>query len=435
MIKMNMSEALKELEDLTKFGINLGLARIKALLKMFDDPQENLRIVHIAGTNGKGSTGAVLSAVLQKAGCRVGIFTSPHLISYTERIAIDKNPIDEQDFTGLLAELKSKFRKVKAITGENPTEFEVLTAMAFLYFYRKKVDVVILEVGMGGDIDSTNIITNPLLSIITNVSIDHTDYLGKSLAEIAEKKSGIIKENGRAITASTDKDVLQVLQTKAQENNAVLFEVYKEFTWELHKETIEGQIFSVKSRRQDYGRLFLPLLGKHQLVNAATALLALEIIAHQGFNIGIDQIKAGLAEVKWPGRLEIVKKKPLVIIDGAHNPAGMEVLSFWLKKNRPNYASIILVIGMLADKDRSESVRCIDGLVDKVIITRPPSTRSGPWETLKDYFIQAKENLTLVESPAAAFDMAVKAAGPEDLVLVTGSLYLIGEARRIFLGQ
>lgn len=435
MISMNMAEALKVLEELTKFGINLGLARIKALLKLFADPQEHLRIIHIAGTNGKGSTGAVLSAVLQKAGCRVGVFTSPHLISYTERIAINSNPIDEQDFADLLAEMRPEFQKVKTITGEDPTEFEVLTAMAFIYFYRKKVDVVILEVGMGGDIDSTNIITNPLLSIITNVSIDHTDYLGRSLAEIAQKKGGIIKEKGCAITASNDEDVLKVLRAKAREKNAVLSEVYKEFTWELHEETIEGQIFTIKSPRQDYGRLFLPLLGKHQLANTATGLLALEIIALQGFNIGLDQIKAGLAEVKWPGRLELVRKEPLVIIDGAHNPAGMEALSDWLRRQRPNYAGIILVIGMLADKDRSESVRCIDGLVDRVIITRPPSTRSGPWETLKDYFVLSQENLLSVESPFVALEMAVNTAGPRDLVLVTGSLYLIGEARRFLLGQ
>lgn len=431
--KMNMTEALEVLNDLTKFGINLGLERIRALLEQFDNPQNHLQIIHIAGTNGKGSTAAVLSAVLKKAGYHVGVFTSPHLISYTERIAINGDPIAENEFALLLSEIVSECQKVKNVTGENPTEFEVLTAMAFIYFYRKKVDFVILEVGMGGDIDSTNIIKKPLLSIITNVTIDHTDYLGRSITEIAKKKSGIIKEDCPVITASEDPTVLEVLRTKAHEKNAVLYELYNEFSWELTEETIKGQSINVKSSRNDYGRIYIPLLGKHQLINTATGLLALEVLKLQGFAVGMKSIAEGLLEVEWPGRLEVLKKEPLIIVDGAHNPAGMEALSDWLKIQRPNYEKIILVIGMLADKDRVEAVKFIDGLIDKVIITRPPSARAGHWEDLSDCFIKANEDKTIEESPFAAFDLAVDNAGPKDMVIITGSLYLIGDARRYFV--
>jgi len=433
MSDMKIAEALEVLKDLTKFGINLGLERIKALLEQFDNPQDHLQIIHIAGTNGKGSTGAVISAVLRKAGYLVGVYTSPHLISYTERIAIDGSAIDENEFALLLSELTSEFQKVKNLTGENPTEFEVLTAMAFIHFYRKKVDFVILEVGMGGDIDSTNIIKKPLLSIITNVSIDHTEYLGKRLEEIAQKKSGIIKQNTPVITASTNETVLTVLRKKAEDKNAVLYELYTEFSWDLKEETIRGQMFNAKSSRIDYGRLYIPLLGKHQMVNTVTGLLALEILTLLGVAVELKNIKEGLLEVKWPGRLEVVKKDPLVVIDGAHNPAGMEALSDWLRRQRPNYEKIILVIGMLADKDRHESVEYIDGLIDKVIITRPPSDRAGRWEELSNYFSHVNEDKAIVEAPFTAFELAMDSAGPKDMVIITGSLYLIGDAHSYFV--
>ncbi|MDX9872918.1 MAG: Mur ligase family protein, partial [Clostridia bacterium] len=235
-----MQEALGLLEELTKFGMNLGLERIRALLAEFNNPHLSLPVIHLAGTNGKGSTAAMLAAVLDQCGYRVGMFTSPHLVSYTERFTIGGAPISEEDFAALLHEVHGKFQQVQERIGESPTEFETLTAMAFLYFTRRKVDILLLEAGLGGDIDSTNVVERPLLSIITNVSLEHTQYLGKSSAEIAARKSGIIKKNRPVITAAAQEDVLQVIRGKAAEQESALFEVYREMTWQLIEETPDG---------------------------------------------------------------------------------------------------------------------------------------------------------------------------------------------------
>ncbi|PKM89357.1 MAG: bifunctional folylpolyglutamate synthase/dihydrofolate synthase [Firmicutes bacterium HGW-Firmicutes-12] len=427
-----MEEALRVLEYLTKFGINLGLERIKALLHQLDNPQKFLKVIHIAGTNGKGSTGAIISAVLQTVGYRVGAFTSPHLVSYTERISINGVPITEKEFAALLSVVASSFQKVQDATGENPTEFEVLTAMALLYFHIQQVDIVILEVGMGGDIDSTNVISAPLLSVITNVSIEHKEYLGASLPEIAEKKSGIIKAQRPVITASNNEAVLAVLSQKARDNKSEFHEVYREMRWSLEEETSDGQTFKLQSTQQEYGSLYLSLRGEHQVVNAATALLALEVLVTLGWRITLEDIRAGLSVVRWPGRLEVVNTEPLVLIDSAHNPAGMEVLANWLRKQRPKFKNVIFVIGMLADKDRAASVRYIDELVDKVIITKPPSSRAGDFEEMSSYFTKTKENIIVIESLYAALETAMGYAKKGDILLVAGSIYLIGEVRRYF---
>lgn len=426
---MKYEEALKVIGDLTKFGINLGLQRISNLLDQVNNPQDRLSFIHVGGTNGKGSTAAVISAVLREAGYRVGVYTSPHLCSYTERIMINGTNIPPEEFAGLLAEVMPCFKAVKEATGEHPTEFEVLTVLAFLYFFRQQVDLVVLEVGLGGDIDSTNVIRNPLLSVITNVSIEHTAYLGRTLEEIAHKKSGIIKKGCPVITASDDIHVLEVLRQEAEKKKAPLREVFREMTWEIIDETIEGQTFLLRSRRRDYGRLFLPLLGEHQIVNTATALLALEEFNNP---VSTEHIMKGLAAVKWPGRLEVLGKRPLVVVDGAHNPAGMEALSRWLRKQRPQFNKVILVVAMLADKDRRSAVQHLDGLADRVIVTSIPSPRAGSFWELQEYFRHSVDKTVIADLPAA-LKAALADAGPKDLVLVTGSLYLIGEARRLLV--
>ncbi|MFZ5754622.1 MAG: bifunctional folylpolyglutamate synthase/dihydrofolate synthase, partial [Bacillota bacterium] len=229
---MEYARALETIANLTKFGINLGLSRITKLLALLGNPHEAVPVVHIGGTNGKGSTTAILAAVLKEAGYKVGAYTSPHLISYTERYMINGNPIAEEEFARLVSEVVPLSEQVYTSTGEYPTEFEVLTALAFLYFYREKVDILLLEVGMGGDIDSTNVVSSPLLSIITNVTLDHQDYLGPTPREIAIRKGGIIKKNRPVITAAQDEEVLNVLRSIAQEKRAPLWEVFKEVQWE-----------------------------------------------------------------------------------------------------------------------------------------------------------------------------------------------------------
>jgi dihydrofolate synthase/folylpolyglutamate synthase len=278
-------------------------------------------------------------------------------------------------------------------------------------------------------------VERPLLSIITNVSLEHTQYLGKSPAEIAARKSGIIKKNRPVITAAAQEEVLQVIRGKAEEQESALFEVYREMTWQLIEETPDGQYFAVCGPGYDYGKLFLPLRGDHQLANAATALLALEVLMRLGWIIPLEDVRRGLACTFWPGRLEKVSRAPLIVLDGAHNPAGMQVLAAWLKKQRPRYRRVILLIGMLADKDRISSVQFLNNLADSIIITRPPSVRADHWEELAGYFDQPGQEIVQIEGWQEALKRAREQLGPEDLLLITGSLYLIGAVRASLLSS
>ncbi len=427
---MNYEQAIKTITELTKFGINLGLARITSLLEYLGNPHAQLPVIHVGGTNGKGSTSAMIASVLREAGYRVGVFSSPHLISYTERFTINGEAILENDFAATLTEIIPAFQDVFASTGENPTEFEVLTAMAFLYFRRENVDILVLEVGLGGDIDSTNVIAKPLVAIITNVSIEHTQYLGDTIAEIAAKKSGIIKDGCPVITASTDKIALEVIRQAAYAKAAPFYHVQEEISWEFIEENACGQFFRARLSGEDsgeLGKIRLALRGEHQLVNAATAILALKLLSTVGWNISSNMIKKGLAAVKWPGRLEILQANPLIVADGAHNPAGVEALAGWLARKRRDVGKVILIIGMLADKDRAQAVRFIEPFADNVIVTRPASARAGDWRKTGEYFPK-KAALDYCETLDAALDRAFMLANPEDLILITGSLYLVGEA-------
>jgi dihydrofolate synthase/folylpolyglutamate synthase len=447
---MEYREALQRLGTMTRFGINLGLQRISSLLRFFNNPQEQLSVIHIGGTNGKGSTQAMLSAILKEAGYRVGAFTSPHLISYRERFAINGENISHETFTNILADIFDVLEKVHRDTGEYPTEFEVLTALAFLYFAREKVDIALIEVGLGGDIDSTNVISQPLLSIITNVSLDHTAYLGTTLREIAQRKSGIIKEGCPVLTASREEEVLQVIRQRACVLRAPLREVYQQTSWKLKEEMTEaaiaagvgsptsligGQFFSVHTLKSKYDQVFLPFWGRHQLENAVTAIMAAEILQELGWKIDTDIIVQGLAQARWPGRLEVLGTDPLLVVDGAHNPAGIKVLSQWLTRKRQEAQRVILVMGMLDDKDRVMAARLLQPLVDMVIITKPNSHRAKGWYELGTEFREATVPVVVIENLEKALEKALTEAKRADLVLVTGSLYLIGEVKKIVRGQ
>ena len=434
---MEYSEALNKLGQFTRFGINLGLQRITSLLGILGNPQEQVPLIHLGGTNGKGSTLAMLSSMLRESGYRVGTFISPHLVSYGERFAINGMKITEERLALLLEEIEGTLAEVQGETGEAPTEFEVLTALAFLYFAREKVDVALIEVGMGGDIDSTNVLKKPLLSVITNVSLDHQDYLGKTLVEIAEKKSGIIKPGCPILTASKDEEVLQVIRRKAQALQAPLLEVQQEASWQWQEESYggQGQYFTVRTLRYNYGKIFLPLSGEHQLGNAATAIVAAEILQEHGWQIPAQTIKQGLAKTKWPGRLEIVGRQPLFVLDGAHNPAGMNVLSQWLGRKKREVRRVLLVIGMLDDKDHHTAAELLAPLADLVIITKPNSCRARHWEELSRNFQGYKLPVLVIENLTEALQKAVQEAREDDLILVTGSLYLIGEVKKIITKQ
>lgn len=430
---MNYDEAMDYLRSLTKFGINLGLGRIEELLRRLGDPHRSgLDIIHIGGTNGKGSTTAMLSEILREAGCRVGAFTSPHLHSYTERYRINGAQIKPERVAALLTELRPHLDAMVADGYEHPTEFEVGTALAFLYFSREKVDCLLLEVGLGGAIDSTNVAPS-VLSVITNVAMDHMDYLGHTIKEIAAVKAGIIKPGTPVVTAATGEG-LQVIEKHCREKGCRLTRVGRELTWEPLSHSLSGQRFSVTGQKGLYRDLTIKLLGRHQLVNAATAIAAAENLSERGMPVGAGSIYRGLASALWPGRLEVFNRKPLTIIDGAHNYEGARSLKQALVEYFPG-RDIVLVMGMLADKERTRVVGELVPGARAVVVTRPDSPRSGDWQRLAELAGRFVPEVHLEEDVGEALKRAGNLAGPEGLVCVTGSLYVVAEAREKLLKQ
>ncbi len=429
---MNYEEAMDYLVNLTKFGFNFGLDRIRHLLAQTGNPQDKLKTIHVGGTNGKGSTSAMLSSVLKEAGYRVGVFTSPHLHSYRERIVVNGEQIPEERVAELLTRLKAVLDKMVSEGHEHPTEFEVNTAMAFLYFLEEQVDYAIIEVGLGGAIDSTNVV-NPLVSVITNVGMDHMDYLGQTLEEIARVKAGIIKDGGILVTASNRPEVIGVLEETCRERSARLVRVWDEYSWTSLESGPLGQKFALKGKLYDFPQLELGLVGEHQLVNAATALAVVETLVEDcGVEVSSRDFAAGLKETRWPGRLELVR--PWLLLDGAHNLDGAESLARALE-GVFRYKRLILCIGMLADKERGKVLARLAPLAYKVVVTKPNSPRAGNWQEMAGEAKKYVAEVYLEEEIPQAVDLAVSLAGPGDLVCVTGSLYMIAEARAHLIGS
>lgn len=425
---MNYQQALEFLQNLTKFGINFGLGRITHLLGLLGNPHENLKTIHIGGTNGKGSTSAMVAAVLQEAGYQTGVFTSPHLHDYTERYCINGRPAQREDIAALLTEMRPHLEKMVADGLEHPTEFEVCTALAFLYFYRRQVDYLVLEVGLGGAIDSTNVVS-PLVAVITNVALDHMDYLGQTIREIATVKAGIIKPNTPVVTAATA-EALDVIEDFSRKNAAPLYVVGRDITWQEKSFSFESQVIDVWGRLGTYQDLVLPLPGRHQQINAATAVAALEVIMENGARVTPQQIRSGLSRVQWPARLEVLRRSPLVLLDGAHNHAGAAALAAAL---RDCFAGrrIHLVMGMLGDKERGKVVAELAPCAASVVVTRPNSPRAGDWQQLAEEARRYVQDVMVVEDVAGAVHTALGRAAAEDVVLITGSLYMVGEAREL----
>lgn len=424
---MNYDEAIGYLQGLTKFGVNFGLGRIKELLRRLGDPHRRLNIVHIGGTNGKGSTTAMIASILMEAGYKVGMFTSPHLHSYTERFVINGECIAEAQLAQLITTVKPHLEAMVAEDYEHPTEFEVSTALALYYFAQAETDFVVLEVGLGGAIDSTNVVT-PLVSVITNVTLDHMDYLGPRVEDIARVKAGIIKKGVPVVTAA-DGVALEIIKQVAGENNSKLIQVGQDITWTpLSSESEKGyQEFLVKGLQNHY-HVRLPLLGPHQQINASTAIAAVEMLFRWGHHIPAQAVLAGLSKVRWPGRMEIIRQHPTVIIDGAHNHAGAVALRQALQQHFP-HRDIILVLGMLADKERAKVVAELAPLARTVIVTRSNNPRAGDWTRLADYVKVYLDDVMIEENVTEAVKKAVSLAHQDQLVCITGSLYMIGEAR------
>ena len=413
-----MLNSLAYLEGLKQRGIHLGLGPISRLLDRLHNPQDAYKTILIGGTNGKGSTAAILSSILIKEGLRVGLYTSPHLCDFRERIRVNGCMIESDILAGLI-------EKIRAKTDEDITYYEYATALAFLHFSQCAVDIAVLEVGMGGRLDATNLVS-PQVSIITNVSLEHQEYLGRDLRSIAREKGGIIREGGLCITASTKRTVIDTLQDICHQKGGTLYRIGREIRV---RRSPRGS-FSYTGIHKRYTGLTLSLVGRHQITNAALALGAVDLLSEKGMGISDTSVLEGLRDARWEGRLELIARDPRVVVDGAHNPAGIATLREALLSDF-SYRRLIVVFGALRDKDYTGMLKRILPLADMLILTRPKEERAASTgdlvSTVESRYLRHVE---IVEDSGEALARARSLAGRDDLICVAGSLYLVGEIKR-----
>ncbi len=428
---MDYDGAVQYIQNLTVFGYNFGLDRITELLRRFDNPHNKLKVIHVGGTNGKGSTSAMICSILKETGFRVGLYTSPHLHSYLERFAINGVTIDKKELSEIVNQMKPHLDDMVDKGFEHPTEFEVSTALAFIYFHQKKVDFVVLEVGLGGSIDSTNVV-NPEISIITNVSMDHMDYLGNSIKEIAGVKAGIIKEKKPLVTAATG-EALEVILDRCRELGAPVFVVGRDVKWQGKSFDRYGQYLDISGLLNIYRNLYIPLMGQHQMENAAVAVTAIEVLVDRGVLPVHCAIGEGLAKTIWPARLEVLSVDPMTIVDAAHNYEGAVTLRRTLDEYFAD-RKIILILGMLGDKERAKVVSELAPGAAEIIITKPNGPRAGDCGMLAEQANIYVEKVKIIENIVDAVKYGLSVAGAEDLLVITGSIYMVSEAREYLLG-
>jgi dihydrofolate synthase/folylpolyglutamate synthase len=417
-------ESLDYLYGLEKFGMIFGLTQVRRILEAIGNPQREIQAIHIGGTNGKGSTAAMMASILQKEGYRVGLYTSPHLIRFTERIKVNGREMGK----GEVAELTGWMRqRIEDAHIPSPfTFFDFTTAMALQYFKQAVVDLAILEVGLGGRLDSTNVI-DPLLSIITNISKDHEEHLGRSILKIAGEKAGIIKEGRPLITSAAQPQVLRFFSKVCREKGSPYFRVGKEFRYV----SIGDGNFHYEGLHRKLWDIHVNLMGFHQIMNATTALGATEVLEELGFSVSTGAMVEGLRGVEWPGRLERVSFSPQVILDGAHNPAGALALKESLEKEF-DYHHLILLVGVMKDKDFKAILHLLAPLADHIILTRSHNERAASPAMLKEALGQNGKKAEVIEDLKEAIERGVSITGEEDLLCITGSLYTVGEARAHF---
>lgn len=420
-------QSLKYLYSLDKFGMIFGLTQVERILDAIGNPHREIQTIHIGGTNGKGSTAAIVASILEKEGYRAGLYTSPHLIRFTERIRMNGKEIEEDEVAEIVLWIRDRIEAVKI---DPPfTFFDFTTAMAFHYFSRKKVDLAVLEVGLGGRLDSTNVV-DPLISIITNIAKDHEEVLGHSLLKIAKEKAGIIKKGRPLVTAATQPQVLRLFSRICREKRAPFYRVGKEFRYTRTGE----RNFHYEGLQRKLQEIHLNLHGPHQIVNATTALGTMEVLEDLGFTVSTKALIEGLRDVNWPGRLEILSSSPRVIADGAHNPAGAQVLRETLEKEF-RYRRLILLIGIMKDKDFESMLHTLAPMADHLILSKPNMLRAAPPSSLKQSLGRNGKKVEVIEDLGEAIGRAISMAGKDDLVCITGSLYTVGEAKAYFLSR
>ena len=423
---MRYNEAVSAINSLMLFGSRPGLDRIMKLLDIMGNPQDNLKFVHIAGTNGKGSTSKMISSVLTDAGYKTGLFISPYIIDFRERMQIDGKMISREDVARCVAETYPILKNLKQ-NGIIITEFEYITALAFKWYYENNCDIVVLETGMGGLLDSTNVIKDTLVSVITSISYDHTAILGNTIEEIAFQKAGIIKPNSRTVYFRQDECADTVIENKAKQENNKLFYA-DNLRFEVTEKNIEYTKFIY-----DGSEIKIRLIGKHQIKNAKLALCALNVLREEcGLNISKENIVWGFEKADMPARLELICKEPVVLIDGAHNPNGMEALSEAIRQYIPE-KKLVCIMGMLKDKDSNSSLEYLDGLIDAVITLEPDNPRKCTSEDLAEKAVKFFDMVYPMDNFTEAINKALDMAGDSGAVLVCGSLYLASQLRPLIV--
>ena len=416
---MTYEEAIAYIHGLYWRGSKLGLERTIELCHLLGDPQKKLKFIHVAGTNGKGSTCAMLSRILHAQGYRTGLFVSPFVDRFNERIQLDDEPIPDDDLAAIVTEIAPIVDAMESL----PTEFEVITAVAFLYYTRRNCDYVVLEVGLGGELDSTNVIDTPLLSVITAIDYDHMHILGSTIEEIAKAKAGIVKDNGTVLFYGEHPDALPVIDAACRTHHAALHVCDRSSlvpeAYDLH-----GQTFSYRT----YSHLRLGLLGKYQMNNAATVIDAVELLREKGVEISDDALRRGLASTKWPARFELLREDPPFFVDGGHNPHGVNGTVETYKRLFKRKKAVV-VMGMMADKDVAKSIQLLIPIAKEFYTATPDNPRAMPAEELAEEIRALGAKATAFDTVADAVHRAMKNKGPS---LAVGSLYMAGEVHAAF---
>jgi len=432
--KMNiMMEEISTIEKAMEFiystswkGSKLDLSRITELMRLLGDPQKDLKFVHIAGTNGKGSTAALLASVLTEAGYKTGLYTSPYIHTFGERMQIDAVPIAENELVVISNQLKESVAKMQ----ETPTVFELITAMAFLYFHQERCEIVVLEVGMGGRLDATNVIDTPEVAVITSIGLDHTAELGNTVEKIAGEKAGIIKQNGVAVCYPQVEAVEKVIREKCKAHNMQVSFVDKNAVVAI-SQNLDGQHFDYG----DFKDIAIPLLGKHQLLNAAVAIAAVCALRERGWNITEGVLRGGLQKTKWPARFEVMRRNPVFIVDGAHNPQGMQMAVDNLFAMFPNKRFLFL-FGVLTDKDYKKMTEILIPHASHFFVVTPDSERALSAEELSAHLKQqGVAETTICENVEDGVQFAFETAGKDDVICALGSLFMVGQVRECLLSK
>ncbi len=439
---MKYEDALAYMDRLTLLGWQPGLERFTEFCKRLGDPQERFKSVHVAGTNGKGSTTAMIASILHAAGYKTGMYVSPYVYDIRERVQIDGRMISEEDFARLVESMIPCAEELAGTEFGHPTEFEVKTALGFLYFAEQKVDFAVLEVGLGGRLDATNIV-RPEVSVITSIGLDHTDRLGTTIPEIACEKAGIVKPNGHLVTAVTDPSAFEVIRRICAERNSVVWQVCPTDAAGSHFEvrpigpedspcqerTPPGErmpTLAVDGVSHRYEGLEVGMRGEFQYVNAATAVGAVEALISKGFEASEEAVRIGLRDAYMPGRLEVVRTAPTVVLDGAHNLSAAATLASAVEAQF-DYDRLILVMGMVKGHSIDDVVGVLSPLADVFIATSPSGPRAMPAESIADAARRYVSEIEVIEPVSAAVHRALELATPRDLVLITGSFYVVGE--------